>query len=397
MESKKNKIKSKPYEFENLFNRIRKIHESKKNLDNIKFWNPKMRDHWVAIAPKTRKEIPFAPFMVEPEATLWGLMLGFSVKKYYTDPKTYLEAELKKTIYRFENFDDCTCVGKTIVIWLGVPFETTFFGLDAIYSDDENPWIGKSPVIKDENDLNKLQAVNFYKSGLMPLAHRFYNEIKDMLPDDFDIIFPDWGRSPFSALWHIRGLENLLIDIYDRPDFVCKLLNRITVEREKWFKERANFLNNKVGPGIILNDEVGSPIISPKTYEEFILPSELELADFHGGISYWHSCGNTTDFIKLIRKIPGLKLFHVSPFTDLKTAVEEMGKNDIALQICLNPVTDIHMATKIEMEKKLKEIVKICGDVAYTIRVDGIQKIKSVDYEIKKLKDWIEVAGKVLP
>lgn len=397
MDSKKNITKSKPYEFENLFNRIRKIHESKKNLDNIKFWNPKMRDHWVAIAPKTRKEIPFAPFMVEPEATLWGLMLGFSVKKYYTDPKTYLEAELKKTIFRFENFDDCTCAGKTIVIWLGVPFETTFFGLDAIYSDNENPWISKLPVIKNENDLDNLPPVNFYKSGQMPLAHRFYSEIKDMLPDDFDIIFPDWGRSPFSALWHIRGLENLLIDVYDRPDFVCKLLNRITVEREKWFKERANFLNNKVGPGIILNDEVGSPIISPKTYEEFILPSELELADFHGGISYWHSCGNTTDFIKLIRKIPGLKLFHVSPFTDLKTAVEEMGKNDIALQICLNPVTDIHMATKIEMKKKLKEIVKICGDVAYTIRVDGIQKIKSVDYEIKKLKDWIEVAKEVLP
>ena len=73
------------------------------------------------------------------------------------------------------------------------------------------------------------------------------------------------------------------------------------------------------------------------------------------------------------------------------------GKNDIALQICLNPVTDIHMASKMEMEEKLKEIVETCGDTAYTVRVDGIQKINSSDYEMKKLKDWIEVAKEVLP
>jgi len=393
----KNRRKSDIFKFEELFNKVRKICDSKKNSDNIKFWNPSMRAHWVAIAPKARNEVPFAPFMVEPEATLWGLILGFSVQKYYTDPETYLEIELKKTIYRFENFDDCTCAGKTIVIWLGVPFETTFFGLDAIYSDDENPWISKLPVIKNENDLDNLSPVNFYKSGQMPLAHRFYSEIKDMLPDDFNVIFPDWGRSPFSALWHVRGLQDLLMDIYDKPDFVRELFRRITDERKKWFTDRADFLHTKVGPGIILNDEVSSPVISPKIYEEFILPSEMELADFHGGISYWHSCGNTTDFIKLVRKIPGLKLFHVSPFTDLKTAVEEMGENDVALQICLNPLTDIHMATKIEMKKKLQEIVKTCGNVAYTIRVDGIQKINSADYEINKLKEWIEVAKEVLP
>ncbi|MCL5073480.1 MAG: hypothetical protein M1308_21695, partial [Actinobacteria bacterium] len=191
--------------------------------------------------------------------------------------------------------------------------------------------------------------------------------------------------------------QDLLMDIYDRPDFVRKLFKRITIERKKWFIDRADFLHTEIGPGIILNDEVSSPVISPKIYEEFILPSEMELADFHGGVSYWHSCGDTTNFIKLVRKIPGLKLFHVSPFTDLKTAVEEIGKNGIALQICLNPVTDIHMASKMEMEKKLKEIVETCGDTAYTIRVDGIQKINSSDYEIKKLKDWIEVAKEVLP
>ena len=45
-------INSEIPELEKLFDRVRNICDSKKNLDNIKFWNPNMRAHWVAIAPR---------------------------------------------------------------------------------------------------------------------------------------------------------------------------------------------------------------------------------------------------------------------------------------------------------------------------------------------------------
>lgn len=382
--------------FEELFDKIREIYESKRNLDNVSFWQLNTRVHWRGRAPKRRREVPFAPFTVEPEAALWKHILDFDIQKYFTDPKTYLEIELKKTIYRFENFDDCSCVGKTIPICLGVPFETALFGMDAVYSDFESPWIGRTPVIKNEEDIEKLPEIDFYKSGMMPLGHRFYKEIKDILPDDFDVVFPEWERSIFGVIWQTRGIDNLLIDMYERPDFVRRLFERVTDERKRWYRERANFLNEEIGPGNVLNDEVGSPVISPEIYEEFILSSEIELGNFHGGISYWHSCGDTTDFMKLIRKIPGLSLFHVSPCTDLKTAVEEFGKNDIPLQICVDPTKDVHMASREEMKRKLKEIVGICGDVAYTVRADGLQKLHSLNDEMEKIKEWIKVAREVL-
>ena len=389
--------KNRTYKLEKLFERIREIYDSKRNQGNLNLLRTDTRAHWRGTAPKKRTEIPYAPFTVELEPPLWALILDFNVEKYFTDPETYLEIELVKTIYKFENFDDSSCVGKTIIPWLGVPFEPAIFGTDIIYSASDSPWIGKMPVIKDENDLEKLQELDFYRSGIMPLAHRFYTEINEMLPEDFSMVFPEWEKSIFSVLWHIRGIENLLIDMYEKPDFVRRLFKRITDERKKWFKNMSSFLNEEVGPGNLLNDEVGAPVISPKIYEEFILPSEIELGNFHGGISYWHSCGNTTDFLKLIKKLPGLKLFHVSPVTDLETAVEEMGKNGIPLQICVDPFKDIHMVSAEEMEKKLKGIKEICGNVAYTVRSDGIQKIKSVDFEINKLKQWIEIAKKVLP
>ncbi|MCL5072683.1 MAG: hypothetical protein M1308_17590 [Actinobacteria bacterium] len=396
MKSIKSLNKSELSEFGDLFDRVRNICESKRNLNNLGFWSHNTRAHWRGTAPKKRTEIPFAPFVVELEPPLWGLILDFNVKEYFTDPKTYLKAELKKKVFRFENFNDSSYIGKSIPIWLGVPFETTFFGLEPGYSDHDSPWISKIPAIKNESDLDNLPAVDFYKSGLMPLAHRFYSEIKDIMPDDFEVIFPEWEKSIFSVLWHIRGLENILLDMYDKPDFVHSLFKRITAERKNWFTDWAKFFNKKIGPGNLLNDEVGSPVISPRIYEEFILSSEIELAEFHGGISYWHSCGNTTDFIKLIRKIPGLALFHVSGRTNLKTAVEEMGKNGIAIQVNLDPQHDFHNATKIDIEKKLKEIVETCGDVAYYIIMDGIQRLHTVDFEIEKIKEWIEVAKVML-
>lgn len=389
---KKTLNKSELSEFRDLFDRVRNICESKRNLNNLGLWSSNTRTHWRGTAPKKRTEIPFAPFVVDLEPPLWGQILDFNVKEYFTDPKTYLKAELKKKVFRFENFNDSSYIGKSIPIWLGVPFETTFFGLVPGYSDSDSPWISKIPAIKNESDLDNLPAVDFYKSGLMPLAHRFYSEIKDIMPDDFEVLFPEWEKSIFSVLWHIRGLENILLDMYDKPDFVRRLFTRITAERKKWFTDWAKFFNKKIGPGNLLNDEVGSPVISPRIYEEFILPSEKELADFHGGISYWHSCGNTTDFMKLIRKIPGLALFHVSGRTNLKTAVEEMGKNGIAIQVNLDPQRDFHNATKIDIERKLKEIVETCGDVAYYIIMDGIQRLHTVDFEIEKIKEWIEIA-----
>jgi len=274
MVSVKNSSKNGMSEFEGLFNKIRVIHESSRNQQNFGFWSTDSRAHWRGTAPKSRVEIPSAPFVIELEPPFWGLILGFSVKQYFTDPKTYLKAELKKKVFRYENFNDSTYISKTIPIWLGVPFETTFFGLSPIYSDSDSPWVNKVPAIKSEKDLDELPPVDFFKSGLMPLAHRFYDEIREMLPEDFEVVFPEWEKSIFSVLWHIRGIENLLLDIYDRPDFVRKLFSRIRDERKQWFIAWSKYFNKKIGPGNLLNDEVGSSVISPKIYEEFVLPSE---------------------------------------------------------------------------------------------------------------------------
>jgi len=115
-------------------------------------------------------------------------------------------------------------------------------------------------------------------------------------------------------------------------------------------------------------DEVGAPLISPKMYEEMVLPYESEIADFRGGLWYWHSCGDTRDFFPLIKKIPNLEMVHISPWSDDGSAVDAFRDmlQDIAFERPLNPSEELLEIPEEKIEsnlKKLKEIYKRCTKI----------------------------------
>ncbi len=201
-------------------------------------------------------------------------------------------------------------------MWLGVTLESSLFGSATIYNDNEYPWIDCEPVLKNESDLNKIKMPDFYRSGLMPLAHQYYEGIGELIDNDFNVVFPEWGRSPFGVATHIRGYENFLSDMINNPKFAHRILRLITDTRKEWITEREKFLGKCKGKENIYNDEVNCPSLSPELYEEFALPYELELSDFHGGILYFHSCGDTTKLLPLIAKINTIEMFHVGPWID---------------------------------------------------------------------------------
>ena len=136
-------------------------------------------------------------------------------------------------------------------------------------------------------------------------------------------------------------------------------------------------LVQKVEKGNLYNDEVNSPTLSVPLYEEFALPYEQELSDFHGGILYWHSCGDTTSLLPSISKIHGLEMFHVGPWTDTAAAVKTFS-GKVPLEICLHPVRDIQTAARPVMEKRLSGIARACNGSPYTVRADGLQVVFGV-------------------
>ncbi|TKJ46078.1 hypothetical protein CEE35_01075 [Candidatus Aerophobetes bacterium Ae_b3b] len=380
-----------------LTQKIDQLVESSRNQKIQRFWQHQeytAKDHWRGI-PHSSKDVNIIPFTVEPEIPMWANILNFSVKKFYTNPRCYLQNTLRMVIYRFEEFQDFTLVEKNIPIWLGAPFESSLFGSKPIFVEGESPWIDREPLIKRYQDLDRLESPDFHESGLMPLAHRMYHEIGELMGDEYTVVFPEWRMGPLGVGCALRGMQNLLLDVLLKPEFVHKLMRFITDARKKWVKERAKFLGQKVGKADLDDDEVNSPSLSPQQYEEFILPYEQEICQFHGGIGYWHSCGDTTKLLNSIRKISQIDMFHIGPWTDLEQSKEVFGK-DTALEKCLMPTADVQLASQSKMEAKLNEIRGILDGTSYTVRADGLQVINSVEEDIMVIKKWTKLACRKL-
>jgi len=118
---------------------------------------------------------------------------------------------------------------------------------------------------------------------MMPEVHESYSILRDKFGNDIKILFPTWMRTPFSIAAALRGMQNLLIDMITDTPFVHDLMRFLVDSEKKWLTERAKFLNeNKIVVQMLSDNEVGAPMISPRLYEELILPYEIEIVEFLG-------------------------------------------------------------------------------------------------------------------
>ena len=211
------------------------------------------------------------------------------------------------------------------------------------------------------------------------------------------VMYPTAIRGPFSIATQLRETSNLLIDMVEDPPFVHALMRRITDGLKRHAQLRAEFTGEPIQPAKLFNDEIGTPMISCRHYEEFILPYELELAAFHGRVHYWHSCGVTDEFYEAVQTIPHLEMMHIGPWSSVPRAAEVFAGTDIALDICVNATADVYDRAPAEMREKLRAVKAACdGRVKYSVRADGFQIVRSVEQDMAKIRGWNQAAADVL-
>ncbi len=383
---------------------LRSLIEEVKELENHPR-NLQIRNAWSATEsdilpqghgiPRLSTEVEMIPFTVELEPDMWGKLLGFDLNQFMTNALCFLENTLRMMIYRFRVFRDFTPIDLTIPMWCGVVLESSLFGAEPIFKKDQSPWIKREPLIKDYVGFKHLSKPDFYKSGLMPVVHKMYEDLQELATNELHIAFPSWIRGPFGLAVHLRGFENILVDFHLNPQFVHSLMQKLTSARKEWFGAKMDSLSSPIEPGILSNDEINSPTLSRQQYQEFILPYEKEICEFHGGIRYWHSCGDTTKLISSIHKIPKLDIFHIGPWTDMSKARVEMS-NGTAFQKCLMPTDEVYSATPQQMRARLREVRRVLDGSAYTVRADGFQVVKGLGEDLGKIKKWSEIASEEL-
>ena len=378
-----------------LMERVAAIAESPENQARAAHWK-----RYLAGTPSNRD--PEGPlYTLDVGIPTWSRILGFGVVDYFTDTYTHLRCQLLIRLYHHDHFPDDTVVGKGLgVSPLGAVLECSMLGAEIAYRPDTNPWAAHDrPIVSTDDDLDRLQMPDFYRSGAMPLAHRMYAEARELVQQ---LGFADWRVSFPAAVRGVLGLaqvmrgphENVLVDMLERPDFARRLFRFAADFRKHYARERARFLGEPVGKGHIGNDEVTIPIISPRLYEEFLLPLEIEISEFHGGLSCWHSCGDTGKLAPLIRKIPDVAQFYTGPWTDLGAVMSAFG-TDTPLDVAIHVVDDMLAATPEQMEAKIRKVMAACDGAALKLRAGSTDSVFELQADMAKARLWCEVARRV--
>lgn len=387
------------YRINKLIEKIESELASEKNRKIGEKWNiPDVKYTYMHSVPKRRDQIPI---VADLEYPLWASELNFNVKEFYTNPVTYLEKQLEMSLYRYNVLNDDSGLGRTIAIWLGVNFEASILGCRSVYPLDSDPYTDRSfLVIEDEESLKKIEAqeIDFKNDGILNLAHEFYSRIKEVLPSDWDVIFPDWVIGPYGIGCYLRGYQNILCDSIVNPEFFVRILDIVSDKMIEFSTKRAKFLGTEVEKFNMHNDDVNILNLSNEAYRELIFPVENKLNSFYGGFQYWHSCGDITNFVDNILEFKNLTMLDCSGWNNLGVFLEaynKKGRSDIGIEKRFNPVKDVISADEKSVRERIKGLYNDLENnkkLNINFKIDGIGGVDDYSENIRSVNNFINIS-----
>ena len=240
------------------------------------------------------------------------------LSRYYLDHNVLCEANL--AVLESFNLD--------IVQAISDPYREAYdFGLQVDFPEDGLP-LSKTPLLQEPADLNNIKPPNPYTGKRMSDRLEAIRKFRQQVGGEIPIM--GWVEGALAEAADLRGDTNILIDMYDRPEWMLELLE-IIVEVEIAFA-RAQI---EAGADIIgLGDAIASQV-SPSMYAEYALPYEQQIFEaVHeaGGIARLHICGNTSRIVPQMVD-SGADIIDLDWMVDIKSAAECYGEYPV---ICGN-------------------------------------------------------------
>ena len=344
--------------------------------------------------------------------SVFAKAFGFKMAEYFTDPEVCVTTQLRIKLFNFHVMRDDTPFDLDVGLDYATALEPSMFGMESLFEEGKEPTYG-AHIIREPEDLDALAAPDFHTSGLMPRAHAMYKDITSLAGGRLRVFFPGWARGPWSIATMLRGFTDLFMDCADDPEYVGRLMQFIVDSRIAWERQRCDFLD--IAPtdrdyrwkyvfyrnnynSDMFEDEVDGNLFSPQMFHDLVAPYTRQLSEFYGGIGYYHSCGNLTDFLPDIATLGIRVMQHISGWTDYSRAAALMPP-DVILQISLNATDDVMLADETHMRNRIRSIadnamgrtVDVCPDALYEGGWDTIDKVRTL---IRIFRE--EVAGQCM-
>ncbi len=258
--------------------------------------------------------LPLMPITMMFAANQGGVPYG----KYATDHRLLVEAQLK-TAEKFD-FDFVSSISDPAR-------EAADCGATIQYFENQPPAAEEmNSLLADKTVLAKLKVPDPLGGGRMhdrvKAAELFRQRVGGQK------LIEGWIEGPCAEAADLRGINRLMTDFYDDPQFVRDLFEFNLEMGLRFAKAQVDAGADSIGVG-----DAAASLIGPRLYEEFVWPYEKRLVDgLHamGTKVRLHICGNITRILAKIGCL-GCDIVDIDFLAPFDKAREEMGPQQVLL------------------------------------------------------------------
>ena len=328
------------------------------------------------------------------------------------------EWTFKHLLYRDAHLHDDFVVEPDL--YVPMIFRTGDWGIEAAeYSHTENErgsynW---TPPLRDPDDIRKLRRAEFAVDTAA--TQKRFDAVRDLFGDLLGVHLhcPAPGTALYDMATHLRGIEQCMLDMYDRPQWLHELMDFLSAEMLSRFTylEEGGFLtlNNRNhyvdSGGIGYTRELpaagydgrhvrmrdlwchgvaqAASEIGPEQHEEFILGYDLRILERAGLNAYGCCEPYTHKFEMLKRRIPRLRRVSVSPWCDVGKAAEALADQ----YICSwkpNPAMLVGQFHREKIRPYVRRALETARDCAMEII---LKDTITLNDEPRRVEEWIGV------
>ncbi|MGD1103552.1 MAG: uroporphyrinogen decarboxylase family protein [Terriglobia bacterium] len=309
-----------------------------------------------AIRHDSPDRVPVIPLIISHAAQLEGVPFG----TYNRDPRVMVDCQV--AAWRKYGYDGIHVTTDNWILpqALGVPVQ--------FHSD--LPPIGLARPLANTKDLSALPPLREAKSaarmGLLPEATRY---ARDLLGDTC-FIKSNFDQGPFSLASAVRGIEQLMIDMYDDEGFIFDLLEICT--------EMVCELGLAVGrarPHAITFGDSVAGLISRKDFCKFAFPPEKEVVrSLQAALDvpvFLHICGSASHILDYMTGT-GADVLELDHFNDFAEVKRQVGST-ICLEGNLDPTRVLFQGTPELVREKSVELIRAAGTCGGLILSSGCE------------------------
>lgn len=269
-------------------------------------------------------------------------LIGAPLPSYYQDYNVLCEA----------NFKTVEVYGLDLVDAISDPYrETADFGARVTFPENSLP-VCTEPLVKDLSDLSVLGRPDPLAPGSrmrdrVDAIRLFHERVGGQIP------VQGWVEGALAEAADVRGVTALMYDLYDRPDELETLLERLVDTAIAFALAQVEAGATIIGLGDAIASQVG-----PRAYRRFALPYEQRIFEAirrAGAIPRLHICGDTTRIVKDMAH-SGAQIIDLDWQVDIAEARATVDGVDRAIALCGNfdPVAVLYDGTADEVTQAVR-------------------------------------------